>query len=318
MHERYMDLTTELGADFQVHFERHANVQVVRMLHNNRTHDVPAIHRLLVEEAATRRGLLEERERELLRKFLLGEVGGHLRARLREARLLVEAMNTQLDSCATASGLRLKLQWRPERDIADNIREVIGLLRQDLDLLADADQHTLAVFLQERITAARQDVSAVPWTDHLLQALDYRSWHQFTILVFTPESDDWIELTKQGHGAKSGGEKSVALHLPLFAAAAAHYRSAAATAPRLIMLDEAFAGIDQGMRGRCMGLLVDFDLDFMMTSHDEWGCYEELNGVATYQLYRQPGIGGGVAAIPFVWNGRRLVESDPESGRALS
>lgn len=59
-----------------------------------------------------------------------------------------------------------------------------------------------------------------------------------------------------------------------------------------------------------MSLLVAFDLDFMMTSHDEWGCYEELPGVATYQLYRDPTF-EGVAAVRFVWTGRRL-EEEPE------
>ena len=103
----------------------------------------------------------------------------------------------------------------------------------------------------------------------------------------------------------------LAVTLPLFAAAAAHYRSARETAPRLILLDEAFAGIDQGMRGRCMGLLVQFDLDFMMTSHDEWGCYEELPGAAPYRLYRDPEL-EGVAAGRFVWDGRRLHESRDE------
>jgi ABC-type nitrate/sulfonate/bicarbonate transport system ATPase subunit len=102
----------------------------------------------------------------------------------------------------------------------------------------------------------------------------------------------------------------VTLHLPLFAAAAAHYRSASDTAPHLVMLDEAFAGIDQGMRGRCMKLLVDFDLDLVMTSHDEWGCYPELLGLAIYEFAREPGR-RGVAAIRFTWDGHERALDDP-------
>ena len=56
-----------------------------------------------------------------------------------------------------------------------------------------------------------------------------------------------------------------------------------------------------------MGLLVAFDLDFVMTSHDEWGTYPELPGLATYQLYRDPAL-DGVAAVRFVWNGTALRE----------
>ena len=43
----------------------------------------------------------------------------------------------------------------------------------------------------------------------------------------------------------SGGEKSAAIHLPLFAAANALYSSAKDHCPRLIALDEAFVGIDE-------------------------------------------------------------------------
>lgn len=64
-----------------------------------------------------------------------------------------------------------------------------------------------------------------------------------------------------------------------------------------------------------MGLLVDLDLDFLMTSHEEWGCYEELPGVATYQLYRDPAL-DGVAAVRFVWNGRGLHEEPASSAEA--
>ncbi len=318
MQSQFMTLDGELGDDFKVFSERHASVDVVRVQHNNHSYDTVSINKILEDEAVTRRGLLEDRERDLLRKFLLGEVGSHLRGRLREARLLIDEMNTSLEECATASGLRLKLQWQPRRDIATNISTVIGLLRSDTDLLTDSQASTITAFLQDRIMAARENTEVIPWVDHLLQALDYRLWHQFGVLIQTPETDEWVALTKQGHSAKSGGEKSVALHLPLFAAVAAHYRSAAKTAPRLIMLDEAFAGIDQGMRGRCMGLLVDFDLDFLMTSHDDWGCYEELPGVAIYQLYRAPGMGGGVATIRFVWNGSTLNEYDPNTGQLAS
>ena len=42
----------------------------------------------------------------------------------------------------------------------------------------------------------------------------------------------------------SGGEKSASIHMPLFAAANALYSSAKPTCPRMVALDEAFAGID--------------------------------------------------------------------------
>ena len=66
-------------------------------------------------------------------------------------------------------------------------------------------------------------------------------------------------------------------------------RAATRMAPRLMLLDEAFAGIDDAARAHCMGLIREFDLDFVITSEREWACYAELPGVSICQLQRQGG-----------------------------
>jgi uncharacterized protein (TIGR02680 family) len=311
--ERFQSLAADLGADYQPRLDQDEEMLLVRVAFNGREHGVKGLLDALRESIEVRRALLADHERELLRRFLLGEVGDHLRNRLRQARALVGEMNDLLERCRTASGMALKLAWEPVAESAPEVRDAVGLLNRDFALLQDAERLRLEAFFQARISAARDQWEAVPWREHLMAALDYRAWYRFRILRRIGGSGgsttDWTELTRRGHGASSGGEKAVALHLPLFAAAAAHYRSARATAPRLILLDEAFAGIDQGMRGRCMGLLVALDLDFLMTSHDEWGCYEELPAVATYQLYRDPTL-EGVAAVRMVWNGRPEASPD--------
>ena len=97
--------------------------------------------------------------------------------------------------------------------------------------------------------------------------------------------------------------------MPQFAAASAHYNSARQPAPRLILLDEAFVGVDADMRAKCMGLLDAFDLDFVMTSEREWGCYSTLPGVAIVQLSTLPGV-DAVATSRWVWNGIERQRAD--------
>ncbi|MEM7792702.1 MAG: SbcC/MukB-like Walker B domain-containing protein, partial [Verrucomicrobiota bacterium] len=101
--------------------------------------------------------------------------------------------------------------------------------------------------------------------------------------------------------------------IPQFAAAAAHYRSASPLAPRLIMLDEAFVGIDSATRAKLMGLLETFDLDLVMTSEREWGCYPTVSGLAIYQLSSHPNI-DAVGVTRWVWNGQnreQVAQPDP-------
>jgi hypothetical protein len=59
-----------------------------------------------------------------------------------------------------------------------------------------------------------------------------------------------------------------------------------------------------------MGMLVDLDLDMVLTNYSEWGCYPEVPAVAIYHLERTPGH-HGVTALRFVWNQTALQEDDP-------
>jgi hypothetical protein len=169
----------------------------------------------------------------------------------------------------------------------------------------------LALFLKRRIDTVRANNEHGGWREHLSEALDYRRWHRF--MVERKHGDGpWQRLTRRTHGTGSGGEKAIALTIPQFAAASAHYHSAAPTAPRLIMLDEAFAGVDPEMRSQCMGLLEAFDLDFVMTSEAEWGCYPTLKGNAIYQLATSPHL-DAVYCSRWVWNGHEKRHEPPLS-----
>ena len=95
----------------------------------------------------------------------------------------------------------------------------------------------------------------------------------------------------------------LAASIPLFAAASSHYSSGRASAPRLIALDEAFAGVDDDSRAKCLGLLASFDLDVVMTSEREWACYPTVPGVAIAQLSRREGV-DAVLVTPWLWDGR--------------
>jgi SbcC/RAD50-like, Walker B motif len=106
----------------------------------------------------------------------------------------------------------------------------------------------------------------------------------------------------------------LAASIPLFAAASSYYSSAASPhAPRLVLLDEAFAGVDDRARAKCLGLLAAFDLDVVMTSEREWGCYAEVPGLAIAQLSRIDGV-AAVLVTRWEWDGtaRTRIEPTPE------
>ena len=58
---------------------------------------------------------------------------------------------------------------------------------------------------------------------------------------------------------------------------------------RLILLDDAFAKVDEGTVAELMGLLVTLDLDFVMTGHALWGCFPQVPRLDVYEVRRSNG-----------------------------
>jgi uncharacterized protein YPO0396 len=179
------------------------------------------------------------------------------------------------------------------------------LLKTSADAWSDEDRRELGAFLQRQIEAERQREDHGTVQESLSRALDYRRWHRFT--VKRRHYGNWVALS----GPASSGERALGLTVPLFAAASSHYESAAPHAPRLVLLDEAFAGIDDEARANCMGLIANFDLDFVMTSEREWGCYSTLPGLAICQIVRREGM-DAVHVTRWTWDGHeRVQQPDP-------
>lgn len=261
----------------------------------------------LDDEIVSRQALLDAREREILENHLVGEVAQHLHELLREGMSWVESMNRELSDRPTSTGMTLRFRWEPAEDGPQEFEEIRRRLVRAGATWSPDERSAVGAFLQRRIQVTRSQNDGGSWLEHLSTALDYRTWHRFA--VERQQEGQWKRLTRRTHGTGSSGEKAIALTIPQFAAAAAHYRSADVTAPRLILLDEVFVGIDNDMRSKCMALLAVFDLDFIMTSEREWACYATLPGVSIYQLATRPGI-DAVGLTRWVWNGRQRVRSD--------
>lgn len=298
---RQSDLQRELVAGVRLLPRRTHGVLVYDVQESGRTSHLAALAADLAADVASREDRLRGDEQELLESFLTGELHEHLRTRIRDAGELVDVMNDQLAQCATTAGHRVRLRWRVAEDAPPGTGQAIELLLRGRALITDDQRRDLRSFLHERLREARDGEAAASLFERIAGAFDYRRWYAFTVEVRDGSSTTWRRLTRQSHGAGSGGEKAVMLHLPLFAAMAAHYHGSPSS-PRLIVLDEVFAGIDRETRGQLMGLLVDLDLDALLTSHDEWGFYAELDGMSTYHLMRDPGV-PGVLGEWFVWDG---------------
>lgn len=284
---------------------------IVQIVYQNRPERPDVLERRLATEIEDRRKILTARERAVLENHLQAEVAAGLQRLLQDAERRVQTINTELGRRPTSTGVRFKLDWQPLPEGEEGAPVGLAAARSRLlNTAADAwsveDRRLVGEFLQNRIAIERSRDDGGALLDHLSRALDYRHWHRFRVKRY--QDGAWRPLS----GPASSGERALGLTVPLFAAASSHYASAEYPyAPRLVLLDEAFAGIDDEARAHCMALIREFDLDFVMTSEREWGCYAELPGLAICNLVRREGV-DAVFVSRWSWDGRaRREEADP-------
>lgn len=288
---------------------------LIHVQYQNRTERPATLAALLADDVAQRSELLSAREREVLENHLQAEIASEIQRLMRAAADRVAAINEELRKRPTSTGVRYRLKWEPlstEQGAPAGLelaRE--RLLNTSADLWSAEDRRVVGSMLQQQIATERArgdaDATSGSLAEQLARALDYRYWHRFA--VQRQQDGQWRRLS----GPASSGERALGLTVPLFAAIASFYgHGASPLAPRLMLLDEAFAGIDDLARAHCMGLIREFDLDFVITSEREWGCYAELPGVAICQLQRREGV-DAVFVSRWTWDGRaRRVDDDPD------
>ena len=234
--------------------------------------------------------LLTERERRLFEEHVLGDLGESLRARRQEAEELVAEMNQLLRGVTTSQGIAVQLRWTLRDDVAADARRAVELLGQPSGALLPGERRELRDALHRLIEASRADAPEDSYSEHLARALDYRRWFAFRIRYTRPETPGtWHDLHRRS--PLSQGEQKVVCYLPLFAAAAAHFGSLAGAAPhspRFVLLDDAFPKIDVRTHPLLFGLLVELDLDFVITSERLWGDHATVPSLAIYEALRDP------------------------------
>jgi uncharacterized protein YPO0396 len=165
----------------------------------------------------------------------------------------------------------------------------------------------------ERIEAER-DAASAGYAEILASALDYRSWYTFTVRVRDTGPDGKPRLRRLRQ--LSSGETRLISYVTLFAAAAAFYgaitagSASAGTAPlRLVLLDEAFERLDDPTIARMLELLVDLDMDWIITWPSGWGVSQKIPRMHIYDMLR-PKSGHGIACTHTTWDGTDLARTD--------
>ena len=307
----YDELEKRLGGRHPAHHDMDATDLVVVSVDDEAgPASVAVFGRRLADEVAEQAAYLSVRERTVFEDALLSALVDQLHHRTESARELVHKMNDVLLRHRTSSGITVSLSWTVVDGAGDERGELLRLLEADAANLTSDELDRVRRLLADEVRAARSDRPEERYRDVLAAVLDCRAWRTFELAL--DDGTTRQRLTKARYGTLSGGEKSVALHLPLFAAAHATFDGADPACPRLLALDEAFEGIDENGRDELLALTVAFDLDLFLTGYRLWVTSPRVPAVAHYELVHEPAE-HVVATQRVVWNGRALVGEDPEA-----
>lgn len=261
--------------------------------------------------------LLRDSDRELFEEILLKNISKKISARIFHSEKWVANMNRLMEKMDTSMGLSFSLRWasrKAETEEQLDTKELVNLLKMDGNLLREEDMNILSEHFRSKISLARRllEDKGIDQTFHAIMRdiLDYRKWFEFK-LFFKKTGQQSKELTNNAFFKFSGGEKAMAMYVPLFSAVNARYEGANKDTARLLSLDEAFAGVDEQNIRDMFRLLNELDLSYILNSQILWGDYDTVDALAISELIR-PDNADFVTVLRYHWNGkvRKLVMDD--------
>lgn len=271
----------------------------------------------LEEEIRELQELIKSGDRELFEDILANTMSRKIRGKINASVSWVEKMNGLMSAMNTSSGLKLSLRWRSktaEHEDQLDTAELVNLLKKDYRLMREEEAARLSLHFRSKVEEARRHAKdsggMVSFYQVMKETLDYRKWFEFQ-LFYQKSGERQKELTNSAFGTFSGGEKAMSMYVPLFSAVVAKYQGGRMDAPRLISLDEAFAGVDNKNIRDMFRLMTEFEFDFIINSQVLWGDCDTLDALGIYQLIR-PENAKFVTVMPYLWNGKAKEMLDNE------
>lgn len=263
-------------------------------------------------EIIEKKNLITQQERELFEEVLAKDIGFKISRKIMLAQDWVKRMNELMDGMDLSGNLKFRLSWEQKKqELEDELStsELVKLISKDPATASDTDRQKIVKHFRARIERAKRlhdsPESFQSLYEIMKEILDYRQWFEFR-LYFQRGEDNRRELTNNAYDKFSGGEKALSIYVPLLAALCAKYQSAASFAPRIIALDEAFAGVDENNIEKMFELIENLEFDYIMNSQILWGDYKTVPGLCIYELISDRNK-GCVLKVKYIWNGYKKV-----------
>ena len=283
---------------------------VITLKKGGRELSLYAFIQALQTDIDTTGALLEDRDRELFENILTETISHTLRARIEESAQWTRNMTGLMATLTTSMGLTFSLDWKEKKSEGEgelDTAQLVTLLNKDRALLTPEDSQKVSSHFRSRVKRAREEArlrgEAVNYADLIRGVLDYRGWYEFHLFYQRGDSGK-KELNDRVFNRFSGGEKAMAMYVPLFASVSAQYLKGGDSCPRMLALDEAFAGVDDQNISAMFELMGILEFDYILNSQVLWGCYACVSDLNIAEMHH-PANSPVVTILHYHWNGKR-------------
>ncbi|WP_104169995.1 TIGR02680 family protein [Cryobacterium sp. M23] len=286
---------------FDVHRTTTHGVLLVELTGGEGTHALPAAAADLARRAETGRQAIIQSEAEVFSRFIVDGVANDMRRVIRLARDTIRDTSELVSQHRTSNGIGVRLRFVGKDDVTDAVNRIRDLVAIPDQVRSAAENEELSTLLRQTVEDAYNVNRAEGYGKALTDSLDYRNWYIVEPIVLGP--NDKQERTLKG-AKLSEGELRYVTYLALMSALDSHLSALPPIAPRLILLDDAYAMVDDHGRRILTSILVERDIDFMMTGFDLWLHYANLDSLDEYEI-RSTGEESPTTAVRYHWDGQR-------------
>ncbi|MFC5932095.1 TIGR02680 family protein [Cryobacterium melibiosiphilum] len=286
---------------FGVHRTTTDGVLLVELIGGEGTHPLPTAAADLATRAETGRQAIMQSEADVFSRFIVDGVATDMRKVIRLATETIRDTSARVSAHRTSNGIGVRLKFADKDDVPEavnRIRELVAIADQ---VRSTAENAELSTLLRQTVQEAYDLNRAEGYGRALADSLDYRNWYSVEPVVLGP--NDSQERTLKS-AKLSEGELRYVTYLALISALDSHLSALPPIAPRLILLDDAYAMVDDHGRRILTSILVERDIDFMMTGFDLWLHYANINSLDEYEI-RSTGEETPTTAVRYHWDGQR-------------
>ncbi|OQY10361.1 MAG: TIGR02680 family protein [Fusobacteriia bacterium 4572_132] len=256
--------------------------------------------------------LFTKEEEKFFKEFLFNEIGKSINRRIKESEEWVKKIDEIMKETSSKSK-KYKLRWKPKMMLenegmkADQVVKILGNKHSK-------DAKKIEEYFKKRTKQLKEENKKNHKYENnyqiIKEVLDYRKWYEFKLSVI--ESDDKEKnLTKKRLNSYSGGEKVMAMYVPLFSALYARFINARKDSLKIVAMDEAFSVVDDENIERLFETLEKLNMNFLLASQKLSGTYKSIKKLAIITIENPVSKrlvkpeNGYISLIKYIWNGTK-------------